>query len=143
MVEYNPVSEAVRELVRERVHTLEHLHVLLWLRAQCGADGPEAVRDVERRLTAALSLPLALLRSTLTQLCERELVSMQRTRGEPTRWRYAPATAELDSAVRELEAAYAESSVELLQLFSSNAIERFRSGSLKLFADALRLDKKR
>ncbi|MET0342280.1 MAG: hypothetical protein ABW252_14850 [Polyangiales bacterium] len=133
MVDYSVIPEPVRDLLRERVHAFEHLEILLRMKAEApGALGVDA-------LTSALRIPESLVEPALVHLAVEELLVAT----APRTYRYAPASASLDEAVSALAVCYADSRVELFRLISSNAIERLRSGSLKIFAEAFRLRRKK
>ena len=134
MVDYSLIPEPVRDLVRERVHAIEQIEILLRLREQA----PASLRI--DALASALRVPEGLVEPALAHLVTHELVAAA---PEPRAFRYAPASAELDAAVSALAACYVDSRVELLRLISSNAVERLRSGSLKIFAEAFRLRRKK
>lgn len=130
MVDYSLIPEQVRDLLRERVHAIEHIEILLRLRS----EGPAGL-GVDA-LASALRIDASLVTPALEHLVTHGLVAAA---SRPGAFRYAPAGAALDQAVAALATCYVDSRVELLRLISSNAIERLRSGSLKIFAEAFRL----
>ena len=134
MVDYSLIPEPVRDLLRERVHALEHIEILLRLREQApSAQGIAA-------LAAAVRVSESLVESALAHLVQHGLVAPA---AEPRAFLYAPDAPQVAAAVDALAACYPECRVEVLRLISSNAIERLRSGSLKIFAEAFRLRRKK
>ena len=58
------------------------------------------------------------------------------------RFAYRPASSAMDAAAGRLEREYAERPVRIIQLMSTNAIDRVRTAALHTFADAFVLKKK-
>ena len=128
MVEYSPIPDNVRELVRERVHAIEQIEVLLRLHAVGGASLSAA------ELGAALRLPEALVQGALDHLVLHKLVTVTRDR-----FQCQPSDPVLAAAVDALAISYADARVEMLRLISANSVERLRSNTLRVFAEAFRL----
>lgn len=136
MVEYSPIPDAVRELVRERVHAIEQIELLLLLRAEA-ASTPSAVHDA-KLLAERLRLSESVVRPALAHLVSSELLE-QTAAG----FAYRPRNEALAAAVDELATCYADARVEMLRLISANSVERLRSSSLKVFAEAFRLRRRK
>lgn len=130
------VPDDVRALLRERIGSYEQLEILLTLCEEPDGGTAEA-------LSSRLHIPLPLTASTLTELQARGLVRLE-TVAAGTRYVYEPATPALEATVSRLAKAYAEHTIAIIKLMSSNAIGRVRTGAARAFADAfiLRKDKR-
>jgi hypothetical protein len=122
----------VRNLIRDRIHSIEQLETLLLLRAEPerswkSGEIAEALRFTEGAAELALDT-----------LSETELVEAQ-AHTSPRTFRYAPRTRELSQQVDGLAECYQTFRVETLVLISTNAIHRVRSHALNTFAEAFRL----
>jgi hypothetical protein len=123
------ISEAVKALLREHVTSFEKLELLLLLsgepqQAWTIASLSSRVRVLEDLIVEALD---ALQRS--------RLVTSAVECGQRVA-RYAPATAELANAARELFRIFPEQRAAIIVFMNANAIERVRSGAIRTFADA-------
>ncbi len=136
------LPEDVLALLRERIESYEELETLLALERLRGAD------KTAEELGAAVHVGAALIEHALRSLEARALIE----RGTPAagsarelelRYLYAPATPELDGAVRALARLYVEQPLSIIKVMSENAIQRVRTGAARAFADAfiLRKDK--
>lgn len=125
------ISENVRRFLASSISSVPHVEALLLL------SGPEAAkRDWE--CAAVASRLYQSERSTDAILCElAEIGLIVRGDGDPPAYRFAPRTAELESVVRELAAAYNAHLVEVTQLIHSK-----RDVNAVRFADAFRWGKK-
>src|SRR5688572_28420767 len=126
------IPENVRLLLATSIETYDQLAMLLLL-----LEGPE--RDFTAEGVAELlSVSPSAAKSSLEHLAAAELLVVSQ---EPnaTRYRYGPRRPELDKAARGLAQAYQNRRIEVMQLMSANAIERVRSGAIRLFADAFLL----
>jgi DNA-binding MarR family transcriptional regulator len=137
------LPDEVRALLRERIESYEELEALLALERLRGTG-----RTAEE-LSGAVHVDVPLIERALRSLEARALIerrapSAQNSalRPEP-RYFYAPASTQLDSAVRALAMAYAEQPIPIIKIMSENAIQRLRTGAARAFADAfiLRKDK--
>jgi hypothetical protein len=123
------LSPEVRELVRERITSIEALEVLVALREA----GSRAITLTELGVNARLS-PAA-VKTAVDELEKAELIVLL----DGPCVRYQAATLELDRAVTALLDAYSASRVEILVLISQNAIGRVRTSALSTFAEAFKL----
>jgi hypothetical protein len=136
MVEYSPIPDVVRELVRERVQAIEQIEVLLLLRVEALRDQADAY---EPKLVAErLRLSESVVRAALAHLAAGDLLAES-----AAGFAYRPRTEALAAAVDALATCYADARVEMLRLISANAVERLRSSSLKVFAEAFRLRRRK
>jgi hypothetical protein len=121
------VPDAVRELLRERVDSVEALETLLLLRRY-----PER-RWEGQAVAEQLRLPGAPLGEILMTLARHELLEVAEA---PPRFRYGPKTPQLAQAVDELQRIYESDRTGILHVMTENAIDRVRHGLTKAFADA-------
>jgi predicted transcriptional regulator len=130
-------TEALRAFLRENVSTFEELETLLFfVRA---APGPRTVSEV----AAALHMSEEMAQTALDGLLVASSV-LERTAiaGQKPGYRYAPA-AELQEVLSKLERAYDEHRLTIVQIMSSNALERVRSSAARRLADAFRLERRK
>lgn len=121
------ISDDLLSFIRASIRSTWALELLLLMRKQAPrASAPE-------ELVLALRATPTLVGACLDQLQTAGLV----VREETGLWRYAPAAPTLDQLTTELEAAYAEKPVTII-----NAIVATPSDRLKSFADAFRFPKK-
>jgi hypothetical protein len=121
------ISEDLLSFIRASIRSTWALELLLLMRKQAGR-----VAAPEELVRALRSTP-SLINTCLEQLQQAGLV----VREDSGAWRYAPAAPALDQLTGELEAAYAERPVAVI-----NAIMNTPSDRLKSFADAFRFPKK-
>jgi hypothetical protein len=128
------LPEAIQELLKERVRTIDELEAMLLLRAD-----PESLWDDER-LAAALQVSPALAHAVLDELeragiCVREAPNAHRMR--------FTLNAELARQLAELAIFYEQHRVDVLRFISNTAISRVRTDALRTFAHAFREKKDR
>ncbi len=123
-----PLSDAVQELVRERIHSIEELEALILLRSEPSRHWSD------RAVSDALKISPALTRSALYALVQKGLCSSLSAQEGPTK--FAPQTLALERKVAELAAAYGAHRIEVLVFISQSAISRVRNGALRIFAQA-------
>jgi hypothetical protein len=121
--------DELRSLIQETIPTLDAAELLLLL-AQ-NRDRPYSVRSIVEAMRPT-AVSESTVRRDLQQFQSRGLVSA----GENDNYRYAPATPELEAAVRALTRVYNERPVTLVRMIYSLKDEKIRS-----FADAFRLKK--
>lgn len=121
------ISEDLSGFIRASIRSTWALELLLLMRKQA----PRTATPDE--LVLALRATPTLVGACLDQLLTAGLV----VREETGAWRYAPAAPALDRLVAELEAAYAEKPVTII-----NAIVATPTDKLKSFADAFRFPRK-
>ncbi len=121
------ISNDLLSFIRASIRSTWALELLLVMRKQA----PRA--SMPEELVLALRATPTLVNACLDQLQTAGLV----VREETGHWRYAPAAPALDQLVAELDAAYAEKPVTII-----NAIMAAPTDRLKTFADAFRFPKK-
>lgn len=121
------ISDDLLSFIRASIRSTWALELLLLMRKQA----PQASAPEE--LVRALRSTGTLINTCLEQLQQTGLV----IREDSGAWRYAPAAPALDQLTAELEAAYAERPVAVI-----NAIMTTPSDRLRSFADAFRFPKK-
>lgn len=118
----------VDALLRDHLKSFEQLEVLLLLRARSSESlTPEAA-------ASELRLDPERIQDAMSGLETSGL--LHRTTVEPPSYQYRSANMHLEAAVDELVIAYRERRAAVMSQMSTNAIERIRSGSLKAWADA-------
>jgi hypothetical protein len=133
-VSTEPFSEPVRELLKSTMTSFERLEVLLFLRR----SAPDAFTALE--ISQNLRIQVELVAEATEGLARRGLLAPGPEEGT---FRFAPATAALESAAEELAAAYRDQSAAVLSTMSIDAIERIRSGPMKAFADSFVFSKRK
>ena len=118
----------VRELVARRLTSMEEVEVLLVLAGESAALSVGQIRDRLRLPASALPMP------SLPRLVANGLAAEEPGEGM-TRYRYAPATANLRRAVELLAVAYNQRPVTLIRLVYH------RPSPAHSFADAFRVRK--
>jgi Mn-dependent DtxR family transcriptional regulator len=129
MSDPDEIPAAARTLIREHIHSIEALEVIVALyehRAETLSIG---------HVAKLLRVSDSAVESAVGEL-ERAGLAEQPTRGAV---RYRPQRPEVDEAVVALLFAYEHFRVETLVLISSNAIHRVRDDALRTFAEAFRL----
>ena len=121
------ISDDLLSFIRASIRSTWALELLLLMRKQA----PKA--SAAEALVLALRATPSLVETCLNQLQTAGLV----VREESGAWRYAPAAPALDELASELEAAYAEKPVTIINAIMAAPMDR-----LKTFADAFRFPKK-
>lgn len=124
-----PVPEDVRTLLRESIGSFEQLALVLRIH---GAGGRPCGLE---ELVSALNLPADVAREALAGLLHGGLVRVEGG-GAAALWSWACADPATDAAVARLQKLYRDNPVVILQLLSSDAIQRVRSSAHLAFADA-------
>jgi hypothetical protein len=127
-------SERLRLFLWDHVPGYEELQALLFVARAAGQDWT----DFE--VAESLNVPVEPISSALESLVSTGMVEAVR-RGNLTAFRYAPKTDNLREAVVELQRAYSEQPLTVMQMMSTNAMERVRTAALRRFADAFRLER--
>jgi hypothetical protein len=120
---------AVRELIRERVRSIEALEVVVSLREVRGHTTTLA------ELAAKLRISTSATAAAVEELSNAGLVRIEAD-GSVL---YDAGSPELDRSVAELVDCYSHLRVETLVFISSNAIGRVRKSALHTFAEAFKL----
>lgn len=128
------LSPDVQALLR-RIESYEQLEVLLLLRRH--AHQPWSAHSVasELNLRELAAEEACFLLGTRRMLC---VASSDRGR----LYKYAPVDPELDAALAQLAAAYAEQPLDVVRAMTANAFDRLRKKSLRIFTGAF-LSRKR
>jgi hypothetical protein len=131
------VGEDVRALLRDYIDSFECLEVLLLLHR-------ERVAWTAAELSARLNIREPVLDDALASLVRARLVNATQQNG-PTSYKYAHEHLVQDAVVGLLERAYRDEPIPIMQLMSTNAMERLRTSTIRAFADAfvVRKDKDR
>jgi hypothetical protein len=120
----------VDALLRQEVRSVEELEVLVYLYKERRSRG-------SLEIAAALKLPEAGTVTALQALVLAKIV-VQTGESSPLQYVFAP-QGDLGPAVEGLVRAYDENRVELIMLISERAMERLRTGVLRMFADSFRI----
>jgi hypothetical protein len=121
------LPENVRVLLRDHLTSFECLELLLILHGRAEPTSTEA-------LARQSGVAMELLMPALAALESSQLVRRGPT--EPPTFRFGPATAEMTRAVDDLERLYRDQRAAVMSEMSINAINRIRSGTLRVFSDA-------
>jgi hypothetical protein len=128
-------SPQLREFLRDFVSSYEELEVLLLLLAREARDWSAA--ELAEALRAADDVIDAAAKS-LVQVGG--LVDAV-TAGGQSRFVFAPESERLRGLVAELAFAYVDRRLTIVQIMSSNAVERVRGAAIRRFADSFRLER--
>jgi hypothetical protein len=121
------VGEAVRAFLRDYIDSFESLEVLLLLRRERTACTAE---ELCRRLKTRAPL----IDDALASLVRTRLVNTDRN--VLTLYTYADEDSARDAIVSSLERIYRDEPIQIMQLMSTNAIERLRTRTICALADA-------
>jgi predicted ArsR family transcriptional regulator len=127
--------EELRLFLRENVAGFEQLELLLFFARS------ERRAFSSHEIAAALKLPQEAVRGALEDLARTGHVTPISS-GDSVSHRYAPSR-EFEQQMEKLRTAYDEQPVLVLQLMSTNAIERLRSAAARRLADAFHLDRRK
>jgi hypothetical protein len=126
-------TEQLKSFLRDHVSSIEELSILLFfVRSR---RKPWSSSEV----ATALQLSEPAVESALVGLTA-AAAPVERDPADPTSYRYAPSPGQ-EPLLSTLSRCYGEEPVTILQLMSSNAMERVRSATAKRLADAFRLDR--
>ena len=121
------VAEAVRAFLRDYIDSFESLEMLLLLRRErtaCTAE--ELCRRLKTRAPLIDDALASLVRGRLVNTDQNPL----------TLYTYADEDPARDAIVGSLERLYRDEPIQIMQLMSTNAIERLRTSTIRAFADA-------
>jgi hypothetical protein len=127
-------SPKVSEFLRDYVSSYEELEVLLLLAREA--------RDWSAdELAQALRAPSDSIAAAAESLVEvGGLVDARAVSGQK-RFVFAAKTDELRAQVAELDRAYAERRLAIVQIMTANAVDRVRGAAIRRFADSFRLER--
>jgi hypothetical protein len=126
------IPDDVLALMRERLHSLDGLEVLLALRAVAPATMPA------EHLAEQLRLPGLSVDDALEELRGGGLV-----RKHGATWSFHPATPAVEASVNTLARIYGQAPTKVMRVLNSLALSRIRGGAATAFADAFLIRKKR
>lgn len=122
------VDEELRAFLRDYIDSFESLEILLLLRRERTAfTAEELCRRLKTRAPLIDDALASLVRGRLVNATEQNL---------PTSYTYADENLARDAIIASLERAYRDEPIQVMQLMSTNAIERLRSSAIRAFADA-------
>jgi DNA-binding Lrp family transcriptional regulator len=126
------IAHDIRAFMLAYVSSYEQLELLLLLRREAPAAWPLA------RVAEALAIPHASAAVSLEELARRGLLRGEGCRGDAA-YCFDPADASTTDLVARLARAYDERRVAVIDLMSTNAIDRIRKSALRTFAEAFRV----
>jgi hypothetical protein len=129
----NEETGELREFLRQHVSSFEELEALLFF-----VRGPRrawALSDV----ASALKLSEEMTEAALAGISE-AFVTRDTGVGSRATFRYAP-RADLEPLAERLQRAYAEERLTIVQIMSTNAMQRVRSSAARRLAEAFRLER--
>lgn len=91
----------------------------------------------ETEIAALAKFPPAAVRDALARLCSRGLLSPSAL--EPVRYRYAVADPEVHDRIHSVILAYRDDPLAIMNLMTTNAIERVRTEAVRTFAECFRI----
>ena len=125
-----PISGRVVAFLTQEIESVVQLEVLLLLQSRCDRDWSAEEAGRELRVDAAWA------RGQMEYLCSRGLLAVQESSDSKRRYRYAPATAELEATILELAGLYSHRRVTVISLVYSKPLDPVRR-----LADAFRIRK--
>ena len=125
--------ERLRHFLRDHVSGYEELETLLLVASAETRDWTDS------EVAALLKVPIEPIAAALKSLSSAGIFESL-PRGHLTAYRFAPRTEMLREDVLELQRAYSEERLTVMQIMSGNALERVRTAALQRFADAFRLE---
>ena len=120
------ISQQLKQFIRERIHSVFSLEVLLLLHRE------QSRSFTGLEVAAELGIELDVVHQQLSDLASADLLAT--TKGTTTKFRYAPAHKELRAMVGQLAVAYSKQRVPILSLILAEHPDRIRG-----FAEAFRL----
>lgn len=119
---------AVKRLLEERIHGLEHLELLM---AMCRDERWWTIAEAAEKI----GTPSEHVEAALVDLQKQQLVAFTKETG----YRYEPTTTDLRDACRELRRLYSEDRLAIIVAIGHIAVERVRRSAARAFADAFRI----
>ena len=126
--------DSLSRFLRDHVSGYEELEALLLVARQ---PGREWTAD---EIAASLNVPLDAVSSALDSLVANGIVEVVQP-DAPRGYRYAPRTEILRREVAVLQRTYSEQRLIVMEMMTTNALERLRTAALQRFADAFRLER--
>lgn len=134
MVLVDDASLKIREFLRDCVSSYEELEVLLLLAREA--------RDWSAdELAEALRAPGDIIAAAAESLVEVGGLVDARSASGQKRFVFAAKTDELRAQVAELDRAYVERRLAVVQIMTANAVDRVRGAAIRRFADSFRLER--
>jgi predicted transcriptional regulator len=131
------VCDEVRAFLRDYIDSFESLDILLLLRRERTAWTAEELRGRLKNRAPLIDDALAsLVRARLVNTSDQTVRTL---------YTYADEDSVRDAIVGSLQDVYRDEPIQIMQLMSTNAIERLRTSTIRAFADAfvVRKDKDR
>ena len=129
------LSAELADFMRDHVSSYEELHALLLL-----AGAPARAWSCAE-MADSLKISMDLVTTALDGLLQvGGLVSSER-QGAATVYRYAPTSDFARKQVADLQRAYAEDRMDVVQVMTANAMERVRGAAARRLADAFRFER--
>ena len=140
-----PISSEVRTLIAQHIRSVVELESLLLMQRDPGRDWNAAELGRELRIDEqwALRQMINLAQAGFVVAAPPAVAPSNPSHEQnvPSRYRYAPAMAQLDQAVRRLAADYAERRVSVIELIYTRPAAA--TDPLQSFVDAFRIRKER
>jgi hypothetical protein len=127
--------ESVRTFLRDHVEAYEHLEVLLLM----SRDGHRTWTPAE--VAAVLNLPVPIVSATLDHLRAHHVLETVAEAADT--FRYRPESPDAAECVAALHRAYESDRLSIVKVMSANALERLRTSTIRTFADAFRLRRRK
>lgn len=129
----DPIPDEVRDLLSERIETFEHLEVALLF----GRD-PNVARKADA-IATDLHLPTAVVDDTLDRFASSGLLA----KSEGPAGRDYSCRPEAAATLAALAEAHERDRAAIMQLMTTNALNRVRTSALRAFSSAFLLGRKR
>ncbi len=129
-------AERLRAALLQLFDDLAELAIVAWLRDQPTALGVEAPA-----ISEGVRLPLADVSDALGRLTERGLVAC--TGVPPMSYCYLSQEMEVEARVAYVVREFRSNPVHVMGFMTSNSMERLRTATLRTFADAFRLGRRK
>jgi hypothetical protein len=130
------LSDDVAAFLRERVSSFEQLELLLLLQREPTSEW------TAQAAACALAIQTTAAADALEHLRRQDLVAVTVGGDAPT-FRYAPKTPALDGSAMDLARTYATARIDVVQALTANAVERMRNSTIRMFADAFLIGRKK
>jgi hypothetical protein len=131
------LPDGLAQFLSDHVSGYEELEALLFL-----ARSPEqAFTPLE--IASSLNVPAESIEAALAALHETGQLVEAKPAHAPKTFRFAPATDRLRLRVAELQLAYVEQRLGIVQVINANALARARTAAARRLAEAFRFDRRK